>query len=459
VLPLANLSGDPQQDYLVDGMTDALTANLSQLAALKVVSRNSTMRFKSSDRPLPEIAAALGVDVVLEGSVLREGDRVAVSAQLTAADRDLSLWSRRYEREMTSVLALQGEVARAIAGEIAGELSAEQVERLRGDDDVNLRTYEAYLRGMHELSKRTPEGNREGIRQLQAAVDADPTDPRAYAGLATGYIRIGHGEGPSDVAFPRARAAALRALELDPDQAEAHAALADAYMYHEYDWPAARASFERAIELSPSLAEAHAHYTWWYVLQGRWDEAEREAALAVEYDPLSVTYTVWHAGLLWYMNRYDEGLVLVDRALELHPDHPFGEYVRGRFLRELGRWDEAIAIHERLYERLPPMGWAMAITYALAGRSDDARRVRDSYDHAASPEATYYAARISARLGEPDEAFRLLEVAYQGRSRSIPWVGVDPHFLTLWEDPRFANLLRRLDLPRGRVTLPDSASH
>jgi TolB-like protein len=222
-----NLSGDPAQEYFVDGMTDALAATLSQVGAPKVISRNSTTRFKGSHKPLAEIAAELGVDVVLEGSVPREGDRVAVNAQLTAADTDVSLWARHYERDVTSVLALQGELARAIAGEIAVELTPEQRARLRGQPEINLKTHEAYLRGTHEPSKRTPEPHREGIRRLLAAVDADPADPRAYADLASGYVRIGHGEGPCGAAFPRAKAAAERVLQLDPNLAEAHAALAD----------------------------------------------------------------------------------------------------------------------------------------------------------------------------------------------------------------------------------------
>ena len=447
VLPLANLSGDPGQEYFADGMTDALINDLSQVGSLRVISRTSMMRYKDSDKDIAEIARELEVDAVVEGSILREGGRVAVTAQLIDADTEEGLWAERYERDVTSVLVLQREVAEAIVGGIALELTPEEHSRLTGGREVDPEMYEAYLRGMHELGKGTTDGYRAGIAWLQAAIDADPTDPLAYAGLALGYVRIGHDTGPSDVVFPRAAAAANRALELDPDLAEAHAALADVKMYYEWDWAESKRSFERAVELNPSLAEAYAHYTWWFVLSGRPEEALAAAHRAVELDPLSATFTMWLGGAYWYLGLDNEkGLENIERGFELNPDHPLGGYVYGAIAADQGRLDDAIAAHERTAEIYTSMAWVLAATYAKAGRMDDARRVLETYDENASPEAAYYKACALVPFGELDEVFRLLEVSYEGRGRTMPWIGSDPALRSLHDDPRMMDLMRRMDL-------------
>ncbi len=453
VLPLANLSGDPDQDYFADGMTEALITDLSTIGALKVISRTSAMRYRDSELALPEIARALGVDALVEGSVVREADRVRVTARLIEAATDQSLFDERYESELTSVLALQSEVARAIAERIEIALTPEEEARLGRTRSVNPQTYEAYLRGMHQLGKGTSESFKAGIDYLNEAVDNDPADPLAYAGLALGYIRVGHDTGPSELYFPRAVAAANRALELDPDSAMAHAALADAKMYYEWDWPGAGAAFARAVALNPSLAETRAHYAWFHAIFGRWAEAIEQAALAKELDPLSPIFTAWLGGIYWFAGQLEAGLAEAQLALDMAPGSSYCWFQLGGILSSMGRHDEAIAALQKAAELQPAWGWALAVTYGRAGREAEARELLAELEQRPSPDGLGLA-MARASLGDLDEAFGWLETAYETRHRWLPWVGTFPAFAPLRSDPRYAELLRRLEIdfePEGEV--------
>jgi serine/threonine-protein kinase len=260
VLPLANLSGDPEQEFFADGMTEALITDLSRISALMVISRTSVMRFKESDLSLPEIARRLGVDAVVEGSVQLETDQVRITAQLVDAATDSHLWADTFQRELVGVLALQSEVARSIANAIAIEVSPQEETRFSDAREVDPETYRAYLRGMHHLKKGGKDNFEKGMAYLHEAVENDPADPFAYAGLAQGYVMWGHDSVDGAEYFKRAKAAARRALELDENLAEAEGALADAAMYYDWDWEAADRAFRRAMDLNPSLAEVHAHH-------------------------------------------------------------------------------------------------------------------------------------------------------------------------------------------------------
>jgi len=286
VLPLENLTGDPEQEYFADGMTGALITELSKIGALRVISRQSVMRYKDVKKPLPEIARELNVNAVVEGSVLRVAERVRITAQLIGAVPERHLWADNYDRDVTP----------------------DQEARLAARRPVNPETYEAYLKGMFHLNKMTPEGTEKGLAYLHQAIENDPADPLAYAGLAGGYSIIGHGPAPSPEALPRAKAAALKALELDDTLAEAHAVLAEVKLYYDWDWAGAEQALQRALELNPNLAEAHAHYAWYLARLGRLDEGLAEMKRAQELDPLAPIYSAFLGQQYWGAGLYEEAI-------------------------------------------------------------------------------------------------------------------------------------------------------
>ena len=445
VLPLANLSGDPEQEYFADGMTEALIANLGKIGALQVRSRTSIMQYKGVKKSLPEIARELNVDAVVEGSVLRVGDQVRITAQLIHAPTDTHLWVDSYERDLRDVLALQREVARAIAREIKVAVTTTEETRLASARRVNPETYEAYLKGMFYLNKFTPEGTEKGLDYLRQAIEKDPADPLAYAGLARGYSIIGHGPAPSPEALPRAKAAALKALELDDTVAEAHAALAQIKLYEDWDWEAAEQAFQRALKLNPNLALTRAHYSWYLQLFGRTDEALAEMRRVQEVDPLAPLWPAYQGWQYWWAGQYEEAIDEARKSLELDSDFAVGLYVLGSVYAAKGMYEEAIAAHQKTGAVAPDWGWGLGHTYVLAGQKDKARKIAADLEEEAKNH--WGLAEIYTALGEKDEAFRWLEAGYEYRHNWIPWMGWNPNYEPLRSDPRFGDLLRRMNLP------------
>ena len=446
VLPLANLSGDPEQDYFADGMTEALITDLGKIAALRVISRRSVMRYRGSDKSLQEIARELNVDAVVEGSALRSGDRVRITAQLIHVATDSQLWSERYERNLRDILVLQGEVTTAIAREIKVKLTPQQQTRLASTRQVNPATHEAYLRGMFWLNKATPEGAQKGMAYLREAVEKDPGDPLAYAGLALGYITLAHGPAPPKDALPLAKAATEKALELDDMLAEALAASAFLKGYYGWEWEVAQQTLDRALEINPSLAIAHYHNSWFHALFGRMDEAIAEHKRAQELDPLMPLHTAWLGALYLWEGRYEEAIEEARKSIEINPNYPVGHFVLGLVYRDKGMYEEAIAAHQKVAEVAPPWKWALGCTYAAAGRTDEARKLLDELkEQEVTRWRAYWLAELHTALGEKDEAFRWLN--YEHLHAWVPWVRVIPEFEPLRDDPRFQDLLRRMNLP------------
>ena len=451
VLPLANLSGDPEQEYFVDGMTEALITDLSKIAGLRVISRTSMMRYKGAAKPLPQIARELGVDGVITGSVQREGDRVRITAQFINAATEEPLWAERYERGLTSILAMQSDLARAIAREIKGTLSPQEETRLGRARQVNPATHEAYLKGMFFLHQSTPEGTRKGMAYLREAVEKDPVDPLGYAGLANGYITLAHGADPPEDALLRAKSATRTALELDGTLAEAVFALGVIKGYDEWDWEGADQAIQRALELNPSFAMAHYHLAWYRALFGRMEEAIEEHKRAREADPLNPLHTAWLGELYRMEGRYKEALDEAQKAIELNPKFPVGHYVRGLVYADQRRYDEAIAAVQKAGEVAPRWRWALGPVYAAAGRRDEARRVlAELKQQKVTPWAAFWLACTYAALGKKDEAFRWLN--YEHPHIWLPWVSTKEYdlfsFRPLRDDPRFQDLLRRMNLPQ-----------
>jgi TolB-like protein/Flp pilus assembly protein TadD len=458
VLPLANLSGDAGQEYFVDGMTEALITSLARLRAVKVVSRASIVRYKNSTLSLPEIAAELGVSAILAGSAIHEGGRVRISAQLIDARTDRHLWAMSYDRELADVLALQSDVALDIAREVAIALTPEEEARLLARRRVNPETYEAYLRGMYYLQRGTPDDVDRGLGYLREAVDRDPGDALAYAGLALGYVTISHAPAPPPDAWQHAQAAALRALNLDPNLAEAHAAIADVKYYYEWDFPGAEVAFARAFELNPNLAMNHYHYAWYLAMLGRLDEAFVAHERARELDPLTPLHTAWIGSFYVYKGDFDAAIAVAEKSLELDPNYPPGLFVLGTAYVGKGMYEEAIRAHERMGEVSPLWRGLLGVTYALIGREGDARAILaelyEEYEEGSAWTAMGLAT-LHAALGDRDESAEWL--AHEPHHAFVASFVVDRMFNNLLRGhPTYGALLARLSLPEGSCCYPYS---
>ena len=446
VLPLQNFSGDPEQEYFSDGLTEGLITELAKVGALKVISRTSVMRYKGTDKPLPQIARELGVDAVLEGSAQRVGDNVRITAQLINAATDEHLWAETYDRGMADLLRVQSEVTRAIAQRINIALTPEQETRLAGTRAISPAVYEAYLKGMFHLSKRTPAGIQQGMAYFQEAVEKDPANPLAYAGLALGYITLAHGPDPPEYALRQAKGAAQTALKLDDSLPEALAAMAFLRGYYDWQWDEADEILRRALEVNPSLAIAHYHSSWFHVLFGRNDEAIAAHKRAQEMDPLMPMHTSDLGVLYVWLGRYDEAIEEGRKSIEINPNFPNGYVALGLAYRDLERYDEAIDAHRKMAELSPLFRWELGSTYAAAGRIDEAREVlAELKQQKVTPWNAFFLAKLHTALGEKDEAFRWLN--YEHPHAWVPWVRVWPDFQSLRGDPRFDDLLRKMNLP------------
>jgi TolB-like protein/Flp pilus assembly protein TadD len=455
VLPLMNLSPDRDQDYFADAMTEELTTRLARLSNWRVTSRTSVMGYRGTQKKIPEIARELGVDAVIEGSVIREGSRVKVTAQLIDGRADRHLWADTYERNLESVLAIQNDVARAIAGELGLKLTPEANARLAAATrNVFPAAYDAYVRGRHAWDKRGESDLREAIRFFQESIDADPTYAPAYAGLADCYGQLGYGSyiSPED-AFPRARAAARKALELDPTLAEAHASLGYALMYYDWNFSGAEAEYRRAIELNHNYAIAHQWYAYLLTAMERpLSEADREISTAKSLDPLSVPINIDRAYILHYYGRNEEALRSVRLALEMNPKYAPGYFWLGRIYTSEGRYADAEAAVQNIG---PLRTWtpAMAVRgylYAKSGRSQEAKTVLAEFEELARQGryvSGYAIGVIYAGLGDRERVFSYLDAAYRERSHWLVWLKRDPRWNEFRSDVRFQNLVRKIGLP------------
>jgi TolB-like protein/Tfp pilus assembly protein PilF/predicted Ser/Thr protein kinase len=447
VLPLANLSGDPEQDYFAAGMHEALVTDLARLRSFrKVIARASVIRYRNTDKPLRQIAQELGVEAIITGAVLREGDRVRITAQLINPATEENLWAARYERPLRGVLSLQNEIVAAIAREIQFQLTPQEQVRLASARPVNPEAYELYLKGQFYVNKFTPEEFQRGVAYLHQAVGKDPTEPLAYAGLALAYAEGGHMlVAPPQEAFPQARAAALKALELDDTLAEAYTALAMYVQYYSWDWPAAEQAFRRALELNPNFAQAHQHHGWYLRALGHPEEAVAELKRAKELDPLKPLFGANLAYLYSDAGQYDQAIDEAQKVLELDPNFPVGLLALGVAYAGKGMYNEAIATHQRLAAADPAWKLDLARTYALAGQPDETRHILAGLkDEEKDP---WMLATVYVALGDKNEAMRWLEAAYQARHQFLPYTVYGQEFAPLRDDARFRDLMRRINFP------------
>jgi TolB-like protein/Tfp pilus assembly protein PilF len=453
-LPLKNLSGDKQQDYLADGMTEELIGRLAGIHDLHVISRTSVMRFKDTQLSVSEISKTLAVDAIVEGSVIREGTRIRVHAQLIRAATDEHLWSATYDRELQDALALESDVAQSIARKVEVTLSGKEREKLAAAGPISPKVYESYLKGqlVYSSSPTSRDSIEESIRYFKEAINIDPTFAPAYVGLAGGYNDLGTvflGADPPGDARSKAMSAVRRALELDPDVAGAHALLA--YLLQtQWHWAEAEAEYRRALELNPNDAEARDGLASWLLCHGRLDEALTAERRARELDPLAISGTniAW---ILFNAHRYDDAIQEFRSALAVQPDSTDDLWRLGFALMFNRQPQEAISVVEKsvsLSGRSPGAVAVLVSAYANAGRRPDALRLLAELQTRNRVGYVPPGAFVIAYLGLDDreQVFAWLEQAYKEQSNILQFLKVHPIFDPVRNDPRFPDLLRRVGL-------------
>jgi serine/threonine protein kinase/tetratricopeptide (TPR) repeat protein len=459
VLPLRNLSGDPEQEYFSDGMTEALITDLAKVSGLKVIAPHSAMRYKGTDKPLAQIAHELGVDALVEGSALRAGDSVRIMAQLIDPKTEQALWAESYERALENVLVLQGEVARAIAGEVQGALTPEQTKGLAAARPVNPEAYDAYLKGSYQWQKLTPEGLDTAQRYFDLALQKDPSYAPVYEGLAfVWFVRQRFGITPPDEAGPKVKTAALKAIELDDSSARAHQALALARSVIDWDWAGSEAEYRRAIELDPNHADPHASFAILLAQTGRIDEAVAQSERALELDPFNALFHSAYAIVLNFARRFDDAVAAARTALEMQPGHPMAQIALLNGLYLTGMRDEQLALQREWMAHDPELVAAFERAFAEAGYEGAQRALAELMaaewkEHGVVLGPGVFGALDIAELylyaGDQDQAMDWLEEAYHVHDPDIASIGHPLESDALGSDPRYQDLLRRLNLPQA----------
>ena len=454
VLPLQNLSGDPAQQYLADGMTEELIGRLAGIRDLRVISRTSVMRFKNTQLPVAEIARMLGVDAVVEGSVMRDGSRIRVHAQLIRAVSDEHIWSESYDRELRDVLAMDADVAQAVARKVEVTVTGEEHQRLTAVRSIAPEVYENYLKGKFALERGNNKSDlEESITYFNEAIRKDPTYAPSYVGLANAYSDLGtvFMGGVAEQERPRAVLAARKALELDPELAEAHVLMAG-IAETQWHWAEAESEYHRALDLRPNDAVAYSAFAWWLDCQGRTEEALTTSRRARELDPLAISgaHLAWH---LFFARRYDQAIQELHSALAVKPDDAYALWILGFALIANHRPEEAIPVLKKgisVSNNSPALIGLLVNASAQAGRRADALRLLDELKRRKQTEYVPAAAFVLAYLGlgDYDQAFVWLEQAYKEQSYILLLLKVFPFFDPIRTDPRFIDLLHRVGLDR-----------
>jgi TolB-like protein/Flp pilus assembly protein TadD len=453
VLPLDNLTGDAEQEFFVDAATDELIGQLAQIGAWRVISRRSVMQYKGVDKPLPDIARELNVDALVEGTVYQVGENVRIRVQLIdALPEERNLWAETYNRAMTDVLAMYGEMARAIADKTQVKLTADETTRLTSTRPVNPEAYEAYQRGRYFWNTRTREGLFTGIDYFQQAIDIDPDYALGYVGLADSYgVLAAHGYMSPNEALPLGKKAVMKALAIDNTIAEAYAMQGFLYYWNDRDWSKTEQAFKHAIKLNPSNASVHQWYAEYLAAIGRHDEAIAEAKIAQKLDPLSPMIIYDLGEKLYYARRFEEVIAHCLESLELFPNFPWTLNLLGCGYRELSRFDEAVTEFQKAYTMSGGNNFFLGnlgLCYGLSGQTEKAKEILDdlielSHQEYVSPLVLAY---VYLGLGQWDKTFENLDAALEGKAYALMFLNVDADFDPIREDPRFQDLLQRLNL-------------
>ncbi len=454
VLPMENLSGDAGQDYFADGMTDELIASLARISSLRVISRTTAMEYKGRHESLEKIAHDLNVDAVVEGTVLRAGGRVRITAELVQVSTDRHLWADTYESPMGDVLALQNQVASAIVSQIRIKLTPQDKEHLAATRSINSAAFEDYLKGRYYWGKRSEDSLDKAIHYFQSATEEDPQYALAYAGLADCYGILGAaivGTIPTSEVAPKAEAAATRAVDLDPMLAETQTALATVEFNYDWKWTAAETGFRRAIQLNPSYATAHQRYSLYLMAMGRTEESLAEMNLARSLDPLSLSVNFSLGWRLYMARQYDQAIAQLLNTIEMDPAYLLAHIVLGQCYEQKGQYGLAIAELQKaasLSPGSPPVMAALAHAYAAAGQRQEALKLLDELKAQSGRRyvSPFYVALVYTGLGDREQALVWLGAAYDDRSNNMIFLNAVPEFDRLRPEPRFQTLLRRIGL-------------
>lgn len=453
ILPLAHLSNKKDQEYLTSGIHDALIGELGSIKGLRVISRISTLKYGDGNLKMTDIANELGVEALVEGSVVFYGDSLRLQLQLIDVyPKENHIWAEDYHKNVNEILSLQSTVIEDIANSIEIGLTDADKERLDSQKTTNPETYKAYLRGMYYLTKSTAEEFNKGLEYLHLAVEIDPADAHAYAGLAEGYALLGHGPDPLNAPWHKGKAAAVRALELDPNSAKAHSAMAMIQLYYERDWKAAERSFKIAEKLNPNLPYNHYHKAWYLILLGKWDEAVKEHRLAKQLDPLAPLITSGMGYLYYYMGRYDDAIKELEQALEI--DREFAE--AWQYLGDVhiakGMVDKGIECHKKAMAINPVLKWSLGTAYARVGDKKKALSIASELKNGKiTTRNAFGLTAIYTLLGDIDEAVKWLR--HEPSDVYVPWLRTWPGLESLRKDARFQQYLKELNLPS---TIPNT---
>jgi len=451
VLPLQNHTGEKENDYFAAGMHDALVGELGQITSLRVISSTSTLRYRENDMLLKDIARELDVNIIIEGSLQTAGDSVRMLLQvIDVLPRERHIFSKEYDDVMHNVLNLQRLAAREISREIRLRLSKKEKQNLAKSRTINPDVYKDYLRGMYYVHQGTSESFTRGIHCLFGAIEEDPSDPLAYAGLALAYATKGHGMVDSKEAFHTAFSAAEKAIKLDPNCDEAYTALALLHLYDIWDWPRTREYFEHALSNNPNNLLAHAHYAWYYMLYCDYERAIYHGEKAVMLQPFSASFHSWLSLIYFKAGQYDECEHHANRTLEIKKDNPYGNLALGWLCLERGQHDEGIAYHEKM-PKSPYHSMLLGYTYVKTGHRDKALELWRQANKNTSRANPFHLGVMAAYLGFTDQAFELLNEAYQKKIYPVAYLYFYPCTESLKSDPRFNDLLAKLNLPEHQL--------
>jgi len=454
VLPFANASGDPNTEYLSDGITEGLIDRLSELPNMKVISRTSAFHFKGRDIEPEKVAKELGVDALVMGRVVQRGDDVSVSAELVYAHEDKQLWGKQYNRKITDALRVEEEIANHISDKL-GRLTSQQKERVTKRYTESGEAYQAFLKGRYHWGKDSEDDLKQAIQYFEQAIRLDSNYAPAYAGMADAYAELSNLDFlPPNESFPKARAAALKALDIDPSLPEAHTALAEVSWWYDWDWSAAEKEFRRAIELNPTSAVAHFHYGYMLSTMGRFNEAVAECKRAQELDPLSLIVNVDFGYIYTLARRFDEAEPWYRKGLELDPNSNIGHAELAWNYAFKGQTSEAIAEYQKIPKLPSPrtdqlLSGGLGYVYAVSGKRDEALKIVSQFEKLAGEKYVdgYQIASVYAGLHANEKAFHWLGIAVEARSGSLVYLKTDPFLDNLHSDPRFSEILRRVGLP------------
>jgi TolB-like protein/DNA-binding winged helix-turn-helix (wHTH) protein/Flp pilus assembly protein TadD len=446
VLPFQNVSADSSQEYFANGMTDEITTELAQIGSMRVTSRTSTMQYKDGSKPLPQIATELNVDAVVEGTVMRAGDRVRITAQLIQAKEDKHLWAKSYERDLRDVMELQREVARDIANQIRITLTPQEQHRLAAHSSIAPEIYDLYLQGAYHLNKGTEPEIKIAIQYFEQAISKNPEYARAYAGLSDSYQLLSSYYWAPMEAMPKAKAAALKALELDESLSEAHTALGNVYFWYDWNWTAAQKEVKRAVELNPNSASAHDLYAFYFAALGRGEEGLAEIELSHELDPLSLAILSDRVLCAFMVGNFDLAIENGEQAIRTEPNLSTAHAYLGLAYVQRHRFSDAVSegkIAHRLDDS-PLTTSFVAYTFAASGKAREAKQLLEGIKAQRKEHysCSYELANVYFALGQSDEGYQWLQDAYRNRSECMVFLRVDPRLENIHADRRYQQLVR-----------------